>query len=177
MSTLPIETIGAGSAHREVTAFGPFRLSPVARTLEKNGTPVKLGSRALDILIVLVERAGEIVGQKELMARAWRGLVVDPGNLRVHIASLRKALDEGGPYIHNVPSQGYCFVAPISRAGGDKLQPTDGQRAATLPPPRVRMLGRDEMIREIMADLLSYRLVTMGASGVASDRGTSHGSW
>jgi DNA-binding winged helix-turn-helix (wHTH) protein len=177
MSTLPIEAIGAGSAHREVTAFGPFRLSPVARTLEKNGEPVKLGSRALDILIVLVERAGEIVGHKELMARAWRGLVVDPGNLRVHIAGLRKTLDEGGPYIHNIPSQGYCFVAPISRAGGDRMQPTDWQRAATLPPPLVRMLGREEMIREIMANLLSYRLVTIGTPAASNARGTVHGSW
>jgi DNA-binding winged helix-turn-helix (wHTH) protein len=163
MSTLPIEAIGAGSAHREVTTFGPFRLSPVARTLEKNGEPVKLGSRALDILIVLVERAGEIVGHKELMARVWRGLVVDPGNLRVHIASLRKALGGGGTYIHNIPSQGYCFVAPVSRAGGDEMRPTDWPRAATLPPPLVRMLGRDEMIRSIMAELLSYRFATIVA--------------
>jgi DNA-binding winged helix-turn-helix (wHTH) protein len=160
MSTLPIEAIGAGSAHEEVTTFGPFRLSPLTRTLAKNGEPVKLGSRALDILIVLVERAGEIVGHKELMARVWRGLVVDPGNLRVHIAGLRKALDGGGTYIHNIPGQGYCFVAPVSRAGGDKMQPTDWQRAAMLAPPLVRVLGRDEMIRSLMADLLSYRFVT-----------------
>lgn len=156
MATLPIEAIAAGRP-REVVTFGPFKLSPVARTLEKDGEPVKLGSRALDILIVLAERAGEVVSHKELMARAWRGLIVDPGNLRVHIVSLRKALGGGGTYIHNIPGQGYCFVAPIGRAGGSEMQPTDWQRAATLPQPLARMLERDEMIRSIMAHLLSER--------------------
>lgn len=99
-------------------SFGPFRLIPTARILERNGLPLPLGNRALDILIVLVERAGEVVNHKELLSRVWRGLVVSPGNLRVHINSLRKVLKgsaEGTRYIANVTGQGYCFVAPIER--------------------------------------------------------------
>jgi Rrf2 family protein len=66
---------------------------------------------------VLVERAGEIVSHRELNARVWRDLVVAPGNLRVHMAILRKALGDGeggARYIENVTGQGYCFVARVN---------------------------------------------------------------
>src|SRR5690606_2603862 len=99
-----------------VASFGPYRLFPTARVIEKDGVALDIGHRALDILIVLVARAGEVVSHKDLIAHAWRGLVVDPGNLRVHISGLRKALgDTEGTsrYIANVPGRGYCFVAPV----------------------------------------------------------------
>jgi len=105
-------------------AFGRFRLYPTARVVERDGARLDLGSRALDILIVLAERAGEVVSHNELNRRVWRGLVVTPNSLRVHIAALRKVLgeDEGeSRYIANVPGQGYCFVAPIRRI--DALEP------------------------------------------------------
>lgn len=101
-----------------VISFGPFDLFPSARVLYKSGMPVVLGSRALDILIALVERAGEVVNHRDLIARAWRGLVVESGNLRVQVTSLRRCLGEGthgARYIANVPAQGYCFVAPVTR--------------------------------------------------------------
>lgn len=102
-------------------SFGPFRLYPVARVLERDGAPVCLGSRALEILITLLEHAGEIVSHRQLIARAWHGLVVDPGNLRVQIANLRKGLGDGRKgvrYITNVPGRGYSFVAPVSGPAG-----------------------------------------------------------
>ena len=80
--------------------------------------PVKLGSRALDILRLLVSRAGEVVPKNELLAYAWPGLVVEEISLRVHIAEIRKALGDGkagARYVTNVPSRGYCFVAPVQR--------------------------------------------------------------
>ena len=76
----------------ESVSFGPFCLLPTARVLYRSGVPVALGSRALDILIALVERAGEVVNQRELMSRAWRGLVVESGNLRVQMSQLRRRL-------------------------------------------------------------------------------------
>ncbi len=78
-----------------------------------------MGSRALDILIALVERAGEVVNQRELISRAWRGLVVETTNLRVQMTYLRRCLadgEEGARYIANVPGQGYSFVAPVRRS-------------------------------------------------------------
>jgi DNA-binding winged helix-turn-helix (wHTH) protein len=99
--------------------FGPFRLSATERILKKGGVPVRLGSRALDILIALVERPAEVVTKKELFARVWPDLLVDEGSLRYHVSALRKALDDGQSatrYVANVSGRGYCFVVPISRA-------------------------------------------------------------
>ena len=119
-------TVGANERQTAPTAisFGAFTLYPCARVLERDGARIALGSRALDILIVLTEHAGEVVGHKELIRRVWRGLVVTPSSLRVHVAGLRRVLREAAgshQYIANVPSQGYCFVAPISRLEFKKL--------------------------------------------------------
>src|SRR5712672_4174476 len=108
-----------GPISQDLICFGPFRLSVTERVLEKGGVRVRLGSRALDILIALVERPAEVVSKKELFARVWPDLVVDEGNIRYHVLALRKALGEGrsgGRYVTNVSGRGYCFVAPISRA-------------------------------------------------------------
>jgi DNA-binding winged helix-turn-helix (wHTH) protein len=99
-------------------AFGPFRLLPAQRLLLEAGKPVRLGSRALDILIALVERAGQVVGKEELMNRVWPNTFVEGGNLKVHVAALRKMLGDGQPgqrYVVNVHGRGYVFVAPVRR--------------------------------------------------------------
>ena len=103
----------------DLISFGPFRLCPAHRSLEKAGSPIHLSARALDILIVLVERAGEVVSKKKLMARVWPDVTVDEGNLRFHIATLRRALEDGqsgARYVTTIAGRGYCFVAPISRS-------------------------------------------------------------
>lgn len=164
-----------GASQNDVASFGSFQLFPAARTLEKSGVPLTLGNRALDILMVLVERAGEVVSHKELMARAWRGLVVDPGNLRVHVSSLRKALgdvDETPRYIANVAGQGYCFVAPVTRghaASGPARAPAypcnAARRRLVLPPKLGRMIGRDDAIRTVATDVIADRFVTIIGPG------------
>ncbi len=106
------------SSFGECVTFGPFRLYPTARVLERDGMPLPLGSRAFDLLLALIERAGEIVDHRALIASAWRGLVVDAGNLRVQMTNLRKKLgdgERGARYIANVPGRGYSFVAPLTR--------------------------------------------------------------
>ena len=57
----------------ESATFGPFQLSPTTREIQRDGSPVELGDRALDILIALIEHAGEIVSHRDLIARVWRG--------------------------------------------------------------------------------------------------------
>src|SRR5882672_12069006 len=139
-----------GPVSQDVICFGPFRLSTAERLLEKNGVRIRLGSRALDILIALVEHPAEIVTKKELFARVWPDLVVDEGNLRYHVLALRKALGEGRSgtrYVTNVSGRGYCFVAPISRAAS---QPAPLRNSAVgLPPSPTGMVGRDETVRLI----------------------------
>jgi DNA-binding winged helix-turn-helix (wHTH) protein len=100
-------------------SFGPFRIVPRARALERDGQLTPVGSRAFDLLCVLVSRPGEVVSKGELMARVWPDVTVAEGNLRVNIAQLRRALKDGQDgkrYIANVPGRGYCFVARVDRA-------------------------------------------------------------
>jgi DNA-binding winged helix-turn-helix (wHTH) protein len=77
---------------------------------------VPLGGRAMHILMVLLERPSELVTKRELMARVWPKLFVEPANLTVHVSALRRALRDGrdgNRFIINIPGRGYCFVAPI----------------------------------------------------------------
>ena len=148
-----------------IASFGPFQLSPFTRELTRDGDAVIIGDRAFDILNVLIENAGRIVSQKELMARVWRDLVVTPGNLRVHMTSLRKTLGEG--YIRNVTGQGYCFAARVTltsvadaSVGAPSVSPS-----LTLPLALHRMVGRDDAIRSIAADLRTDRFVTIVGPG------------
>lgn len=100
-------------------AFGPFMLIPERQMLMHGNTAVRIGCRALDLLTVLVERAGEIVTKAELMARAWPTTTVDDGNLKVNMASLRKVLDDdacAARFIATVAGRGYRFIAPVQES-------------------------------------------------------------
>ena len=101
----------------QVISFGPFRLLAPQRLLLEGDQPVRLGSRAFDILTALVERAGEVVSKDELMARAWPQTFVEEANLKIQVAALRRALGDGRAghrYVVTVPGRGYNFVAPVS---------------------------------------------------------------
>ena len=103
---------------REIS-FGSFRLLPTQRLLLQGDRPVPLGSRALAILNVLLERPSELVSKQELMARVWPNTFVEPENVKAHISALRRALGDGrdgNRFIINISGRGYCFVAPVSRS-------------------------------------------------------------
>jgi predicted ATPase/DNA-binding winged helix-turn-helix (wHTH) protein len=162
------------SGHGGITTFGPFRLSPVARVIERDGVPLALGDRALDILIALVARPGEIVSHRDLIAHVWRDLVVSPGTLRVHMSSLRKALGDGhggARYIENVTGQGYCFVAQITyeAAGASPAVlaefPDVARKRLLLPSRLTGMVGREQMVRDIGEDLIAERFITIIGPG------------
>jgi DNA-binding winged helix-turn-helix (wHTH) protein len=75
---------------------------------------------SLQLLIVLVERRGELVSNQELMARVWPSVFVEPANLTVHISALRRALRDGcngNRFIINVPGRGYVFVGSVKVSG------------------------------------------------------------
>src|SRR4051812_15813869 len=96
---------------RTSVAFGPFRLHVGKRLLEKEAIPIALGSRAMDVLIALVERPGDVVTKQELTRRVWPNITVDESSLRVHVATLRKALGDGrngARYVTNISGRGYC---------------------------------------------------------------------
>jgi DNA-binding winged helix-turn-helix (wHTH) protein len=106
----------AGATPAEVS-FGPFRLLRTQFLLLEGDKPVRLGSRALEILIALLERHGELVSKQDLMARVWPNVFVEPANLTVHISALRRALRDGqerNRFIVNIPGRGYCFVGSVA---------------------------------------------------------------
>jgi predicted ATPase/DNA-binding winged helix-turn-helix (wHTH) protein len=153
----------------DAVSFGPFRLYPAQRLLKKGEDPVKLGARAFDILLALVERAGEVVAHKDLIAKAWPNVIVEDISLRVHIASLRKALDAGRfgeRYVTNVAGRGYCFSAPVSyeRSTPDVKSPLDTP-IYHLPQCLAHMRGRDDAVRFISEKLVTERFVTIVGHG------------
>jgi len=166
--------INTSPASGASASFGSFRLFPAERKVERDGVPFPLSNRALDLLIVLVEHAGEVVSHRELTSRAWRNLVVDPGSLRMHITGLRKALGDGeggARYIETIRGRGYCFVAQVSRqdrphrAGSAPLSRSAAVQARALPPIPGRMVGRDEAVRAIAGDLIAHRFLTVIGPG------------
>ena len=101
----------------------PLRNVPVIAPslLLEGDRPLRLGSRALAILAVLVERPGALIGKEDLVARVWPDTFVEEGNLRVHMAALRRTLGDGqggNRYIATIPGRGYRFVAQVSLLAG-----------------------------------------------------------
>jgi DNA-binding winged helix-turn-helix (wHTH) protein len=119
-----------------VFRFGSFELFPVRRLLSRQGRTVKVGSRALDLLVTLVERAGQVVTKDELMTRVWSNVIVEDTNLRVNICNLRRILGDDrldDRYIMYVARRGYVFVAPLEYS----------QRAPTRREPRALSSNTD----------------------------------
>jgi len=162
----------SGDAVGQVT-FGPFRLFPARQLLLDGDTPVHLGSRACEILIALVERAGQLLSNQELMRRVWPNTFVEDGNLRVHVAALRRALRDGhagNRYITNIPGRGYCFVAPVSVAEEPEEEiavPRVVERQRDMPVPLAHVVGRSDAVPALAAQLKLHRFVTiLGPGGI-----------
>lgn len=140
-----------------VLTFGSFCLLTQQREILHIDRPVHLGSRAREILLLLIERAGETVKKSELIARVWPGLIVEEGALRVHIAALRKALKdghEGTRYIENVTGIGYRFVAKVER---HEVPAGHVEQS--------RIWGREEEMKALLCLLQQRRLVSLVGPG------------
>src|ERR1700730_1281575 len=161
----------ASGLTKDGISFGPFSLVVSERLLTKEGVPVELGARALDILIALISAPNEVLSKKDLMSRVWPDVTVEEGSLRFHVASLRKALGdgkEGARYITTLAGRGYCFVAPVSRASSprhDAPIATAEFPHANLPGRLSRMVGRDDDVLKLSAQLTASRFVTIVGSG------------
>lgn len=152
-------------------SFGPFRLIAAQRLLLEGDKPVRLGSRAFDILTALVERAGEVVSKEELIARVWPATFVEEANLKIQVNALRRALGDGqgdNRYVATVIGRGYTFVAPI-RKGKPLLASLPPKTAPAarhnLPFATTRMIGRDETVTALVARLSRQRLATIVGPG------------
>ena len=83
------------------------------RRLAADGVPIELGTRALDLLLILLEANGSLVTKDELLSSVWPGIVVAEENLKVQISRLRKALGEDRDFIRTEFGRGYRFTAAV----------------------------------------------------------------
>jgi predicted ATPase/DNA-binding winged helix-turn-helix (wHTH) protein len=161
MSVQPDSAVG------ERLRFGEFELAPVARTLWRRGEEIRLGSRALDILIALASRPGQILSKDDLTQLVWRGAFVDETALRVGISAVRKALGNGGDqYIATVPGRGYCFVLDVETTVAKPAAPHfERLKPQRLPVQIARVVGRDEVIAALAAEATRHRLLSLVGPG------------
>ena len=152
-------------------SFGVFRLIVARRLLLEGARPVRLGGRAFDILVALVEQAGEVVAKEALIARVWPQTFVEEANLKIQVSALRRALGDGQGghrYIVTVPGRGYNFVAPVRlEAPSSPTRPPEIARTKrnNLPLSVIRVIGRDLVVATVAARLSRQRLVTIAGVG------------
>lgn len=156
--------------------FGSWRLVPEQRLLALDDAPAKLGGRAFDMLVALVEQRHRVLSKHELMDRVWPRLVVEENNLQVQMVALRKLL--GHPAIATVPGRGYRFALPVTVDGAPapRSKPmaaneSPPRRAGNPPLPLPRLYGRDDDLRVLLALLREHALVTVtGGPGIGKTR-------
>ena len=133
--------------------------------------PVRLGSRALDILTCLVEHAGQVVSKEELIAKVWPNVFVEESNLKIQVSALRRVLGDGQDgrrFIVAVTGRGYEFVAPVRLADeirGAAPQPAAAPEKHNLPVVLTRMIGRGDSVAAIAERMRRERLVTIVGPG------------
>ena len=155
----------SGAAVHRKLKFGPFELSIGERVLRRDGQALPLGDRALDILIYLADRPGEVIAKQELIDRVWSDVTVEEGSLRVHVAAIRKALGDGqfgNRYIANIKGRGYSFVGTVVRLedgkGGGSNSPNFRGGLAAQPP---MLIGREVTESEVCNWIRQGRFVTL----------------
>src|SRR6267143_1270673 len=156
--------------HRKLR-IGPFELSIGERVLRRDGRVHPLGDRALDILTYLADRPGEVIAKQELMDHVWSDVTVEEGNLRVHVAVIRKALGDGqfgNRYIANIKGRGYSFVGSVvSLSGGTESRNAKFRHQGRLPVRPLMMIGRETVVSEVSDKLRDERFVTLlGPGGI-----------
>jgi len=158
--------------------FDRFVVRPATRQLIVDGRPARLGARAFDLLLALIERRDRTVAKGELLDVVWPGVVVEENNLQVQISALRKLL--GPAVIATVPGRGYRFTAAPSAAMAAASSTTAPRgeapaavepRAGNLPTELAPLYGRDLELRTLVALIRSHRLVSVvGAGGIGKTR-------
>ena len=154
--------------------FERFEMRPDERRLLCDGEPVRLGARAFDVLLALVERAGQLVTKSELLDIAWHGLVVEEANVQVQMSALRKVL--GPQAVATIPGLGYRFAMAVDgeqrdgdvEAASPRLRPAAG---SNLDAALDELIGRDAELAALLAAMAGNRLVTLtGAGGIGKTR-------
>jgi non-specific serine/threonine protein kinase len=173
--------MNSGSNLPERITFGRFCVMPHRRELLVEGEPVKLGTRAFDVLVALIEGRGAVVSKDALMARVWPDQVVEENNLEVQIATLRAHFGSKRALIRTIYRRGYQFTGEIqfSPANADlevgigkpSEEPEAIALATNLPQPITELIGRHNDLNETLRLLDVRRLLTLtGTGGIGKTR-------
>ncbi|MGE5089236.1 MAG: ATP-binding protein, partial [Candidatus Levyibacteriota bacterium] len=141
--------------------FADFELKPQERAVMRAGAPVKLGARAFDVLMALIERRDRPVAKDELFDLVWPGLVVEENNLQVQVSTLRKLF--GQNVIATVPGRGYQFVSSLQTAAMRAAPPRATPN--NLPQQRTHFIGRAAELAQCTRLLDETRLLTLTGIG------------
>lgn len=173
-------TLPARNTVRDLS-FGHCVVNASARLLLVDGTPARLGARAFDVLVALIERRDRMVTKSELLDIVWPGLVVEENNLQVHIWTLRKLL--GPQAISTIPGRGYRFTAAVASASdgaqADARTAADAtaadatamaapatSAAGNVPAEvELELFGREDDLMALPQSVTSHRLVTIVGTG------------
>ncbi|OAJ54895.1 transcriptional regulator [Paraburkholderia ginsengiterrae] len=160
--------------------IGPLEVDVERRELSLDGQPVRLGSRAFDMLTVLIAANGGLVSKDELLKQVWPNAVVEENNLQVHMSALRKMLGESRGLIQTVSGRGYRLVPRVSSAAAsgnadddDRLERVDQDESVphNLPVNLSALIGRDLALQDVSLALASARHVTLlGSGGIGKTR-------
>src|SRR5437764_3454405 len=149
-------------------AFGRFQVLPDRREVLADGRPIKLGGRAFDVLMALIEARGAVVSKDAMMARVWPGRTIEENSLAAQIAALRAAFGAERALIRTVSGRGYQFTGEIRMVPASPGEPVGGVAAppaSVLPPTNVpepvsELIGRQEELSEILNLVTTHWLVT-----------------
>ena len=164
-----------------IVEFDRFRVVPHRRELLADGGPIKLGGRAFDLLMALIETSGAVISKDELMRRVWAGRIVEENTLQGAISALRKAFGADRALIRTVAGRGYQFTGEIrARSASDSGSEVPGAAPAAAEPPRrlidlpepvSELIGREAELSEVADLVTTQRLVTLiGEGGIGKTR-------
>src|SRR2546429_9465536 len=134
----------SSAAARPLLRIADLRVDPTLDEICKDGRTIKLEPKAMQLLMCLAERAGEVVSVEELLDQGWKDVVVSQDSVYAAVAALRRTLgdDPKSPrYIANVVRRGYRLVAPVSPAVEPQADPTANAAAALPGRPSIRVIA------------------------------------
>jgi len=173
--------MNSGSNLPKRITFGRFALMPHRRELLVKGEPAKLGSRAFDVLVALIEGRGTVVSKDALMERVWPREVVEENNLEVQIATLRALFGSERALIRTVHRRGYQFTGEIQFSADNadvplgistaSEEPKANALTTNLPQPIAELIGRHDDLNETLRLVAARRLLTLtGTGGIGKTR-------